>query len=74
MFVSGMFVASVGFLLILFYWLIYDTSVAEFPGAGILPGTHRTHNLGLMLNRMVGIIVGASLWIGGIVVSGRKLR
>ncbi|GEM_PF-6749231 len=54
-----------GLGLIAFFWLVYDTTVQEFPGIDWSP---RIHNLGLMQNRLIGTIVGAVLFGAGIVM------
>jgi hypothetical protein len=54
-------------LLVLYYWLVYDTTVAQYPGSGPeLEARERVYNIGRMLNRLVGTMVGLGFFAGGI--------
>ncbi|MHB1423152.1 MAG: TFIIB-type zinc ribbon-containing protein [Gemmataceae bacterium] len=69
---SGCFMV-IAFLLIavgcitLAYWVNYDTTVSSYDTTTIA-GYSRTHNLGLMNNRVVGTIVGVGMVLGGLIV------
>jgi hypothetical protein len=61
----------VGVLLILFYWLVYDTTVPDAPGMtekewAQNPLVGRVYNLGLQQNRLIGTVVGLGFFAGGI--------
>jgi hypothetical protein len=45
-----------------FFWMVYDTTV---PSSDPLGYAERVHNIGLMQNRLIGIIIGlATLAVG----------
>jgi DNA-directed RNA polymerase subunit M/transcription elongation factor TFIIS len=71
--VPGIVLLSMGVLLVLFFAVVFETTVEQFPGAdrARLP---RIHNVGLMQDRQVGIIVGGILSGCGmvLVVASRK--
>lgn len=68
---KGCFILELGVVLCVFgclitfvYWLVYDTTTSY----------ERVHNIGLINNRLVGIIVGVGMILCGLVVSlGSKL-
>jgi len=57
-FPAGDFVALLGLLILLGYWLGYDTTVSS------------THNIGLVNNREVGTMAGAAIMLAGLVCAG----
>jgi len=67
----GDFVALFGLLILLGYWLGYDTTVSSGSSWSDLPsGSSRTYNIGLVNNREVGTMAGAAIMLAGLVCSG----
>jgi hypothetical protein len=62
----GSILAFIGFCMVLYYWLVYDTSVALNPGVPI-QYQKRVHNIGLMQDRQVGIMVGVGVMVVGFI-------
>jgi len=64
---GGGILASVGLLLLGYYWFVYDTSVPVYY-QGIVPSPlgERVHNVGRMQNRLIGIIVGGGSFVVGL--------
>jgi hypothetical protein len=62
----------VGVCLTLYFWLVYDTTVGVYPPPNDY--VQRVHNVGLMQNRMVGVLVGLGCTGVGLTlgVLGRK--
>ena len=69
-----MLLIILGVLLVFFFGLVYDTTVPVYEFAP----THspRIHNLGLMQNRLIGVVVGVLLIVVGVIltVAGRGRR
>jgi hypothetical protein len=59
----------IGVVLILFFAVLYDTSVSDFTGS-------RVHNVGLMQNRLIGTLIGFGCLAVGITLAlaGRKRK
>lgn len=59
----------VGIMLLVFFVFFFDTSVEVPKGdfMGVSYGGNRVNNLGLMQNRMVGIILGLAAVFGGLI-------
>jgi hypothetical protein len=58
---AGTAVAFIGLCVVLFYWIMYDTSVPSV-SYGV-----RVHNIGLMQNRQIGIMIGLGILLVGFV-------
>ncbi len=56
----GIVLICFGAILTLFFTMVYDTSVTTIYG-------DRVHNLGLMQDRLIGVLVGLGLLVGGII-------
>lgn len=65
--IGGGLLAGIGFLMLWYFWLIYDTSVPVYPYSYF--STERVHNIGLMQNRLVGIIIGGGALVVGLVLA-----
>lgn len=66
---------AVGTALVLYYWLVYDTTVPVYPTH---PEIERVYNTGRMQNRVIGIVVGFGTLAVGVTLSvvrrkGKKL-
>jgi hypothetical protein len=55
----------IGVAMLAYYFLLYDTVVYDVPGRPDIGGVS---NVGLMHNRLVGIIIGATLFMTGAVM------
>ena len=55
--------AIVGGLILFYFAFAYDTSVST--GSSAYGGSSRSHNLGLLQNRLIGCITGVVLFVGG---------
>lgn len=71
----GTFVLVLGIALVLFFWMIYDTTVPKFPGSGIQNELNfRVFSPHRQQNRFVGIAVGFGLSFLGLLTKlfGRR--
>ena len=68
MIVSGVLIAAVAAGVLLFFLVVYDTTVGYYP--------HEVYNVGLQQNRLLGVIVSLVAAVGGVVLAvvGRGQR
>jgi hypothetical protein len=73
---TGLFVLTYGVLIsglctVLYYWLIFDTTVAPYglDGTQWAYSLRRVHNVGLMQDRMLGLLVGLGIFAIGITLT-----
>ncbi len=69
----GLVLLCLGVLLVLFFAVIYDTTVLEYPGTENWDNPPRVYNMGRMQNRQIGIWIGLGSAAGGIamIIAGR---
>lgn len=65
--IVGGLLAGIGFLMLCYYGFIYDTSVPVYPYSYF--NIERVHNVGLMQNRLIGIIIGGGAFVVGLALA-----
>ena len=55
----------VGGLMVVYYWLIFDTTTVSFEGS-------RVHNIGLISDRTTGVTAGIGFLVGGCVFLAKR--
>jgi hypothetical protein len=60
----GSLLVGAGLCLVLYFWLVYDTSVP----VGVYRFGERVHNIGLMQERQIGVLIGFGCMVGGTVL------
>jgi hypothetical protein len=69
----GVVLICVGLCLVLYFWVLYDTTVPVYPQAyPAIPD--RVYNVGLMHNRTVGVMIGIGCLAAGVALAlfGRR--
>jgi DNA-directed RNA polymerase subunit RPC12/RpoP len=71
----GVLLIVIGMCVVLYFWLIYDVTVPA-PGSSPFESVFRVYNVGLMHNRLIGIMVGFGFAAVGIAFAfiGQKLQ
>ncbi len=66
--IVGAILIGIGIIMVLGFALAYDTTVAVSSVAGIPGDFDHVQNMGLEFNRLIGVLIGLALGLGGTIL------